>query len=343
MDAIFNLSVEQLAAAIETYRAAGAAQEELDAIDALFHISVTQFKRSKPATAAAIGYHEDNLWKLFTGRYTGSLGNVREAVEALQYRLANSVQHRFVDTPVTEQIFQALNHARAMNAFVVILGDTGTSKTASMEEWTRRNNHGRTVYVKLPENASYYRLLELVAKASGVGTAQPSDDRRARIIRHMNRRRTLILDEAGHLYSRKRPDPRAFDFIKCLLDDTHCGLVMATTYYYWDLITTGPLHEHFEQLVGRVDFTLRIPRGRVFKGEIDAICRAYCDTPDPLMLSQSADAAKVGDGRLRSLFQTLDTAVQHAKRLGEPLAGKHMKAVSDWLASGGVWDSIPTV
>jgi hypothetical protein len=109
------------------------------------------------------------------------------------------------------------------------------------------------------------------------------------------------------------------------------------TYYYWRLITTGPLREHFHQLIGRVDFTLRIPEGKVFRAEIEAACKAFCPQPDPLMLKQAAIAAQVGEGRLRALFKALKTAANHAKRMNQPFCGKHLQAVVDWRNRGGVW------
>jgi len=340
---MMNVSIEQMQTACRKYREGGATEEQAQLIEWAYHYCCTELERSKSRLADAVGYHEQNLWKLFMGTYEGSIDNVCDALESARIRALTIVSTGFVETPVTRKIWEACDYAARMNAMVVIRGQTGRSKTIAAREWCRRNNHGRAVYYECEENTTYARLLAGVAGAMSISRNRTSAMYRHSIERQVSRRNTIVIDEAGHLCSARRSDTRAFDFLRAIHDARHCGVVLIFTDYYWDLVTTGKMSGFFEQFLGRIAYQLAVPQDTIFAGEVNAVCRAFCERPDDLMLREAAKIASGNDGKIRTLFQHLQNASTYARGKNESLSGKHLRMARIWRDTGGDWSQLTTV
>ena len=344
---LLNVSAEQMHAALEVYREQGATAEQLQLVEWAFVHCLQDLGRSRTALARELGYDATNVWKLFMGRYEGSIANVADAIAAARERARRRVSVGFVETPVTRRIAEAIDYAHTMSAMVVIRGDTGRSKTATAGMWHSEHNHGTSFYCELEERMTYARFLRKVARAMGASASGSSDGYRAYVERRLGRNRTLIVDEAGHLYNERRPDPSAFDFLRTVHDQTHCGLVLIFTLPYWSTITRGRIAPFFEQFLGRVSYELEIPADTVFAEEVDAICAEFCRRagcePDAALLKQAAQIAAEHRGRLRTLVSTLEHAVVYARQTGKPLGGKTLKAARAWRDAGGDWSKLTTI
>ena len=98
----------------------------------------------------------------------------------------------FVMTPTKETIFNFVDKKRApdrVNKFGMVVGHTGTQKTATLKEYCRRNNHGAVVRVEAPETASHTQFITDLAEKYGC-SRQAAWDRKRNTIRHsVNERR----------------------------------------------------------------------------------------------------------------------------------------------------------
>jgi hypothetical protein len=253
-----TITTDQLALALEEYRKAGATEDQLQLVEWFYHYSCGPLDRSKRRMAAELGYHWNNVWQVLTARYTGSLANVCESIAAMKLRVLTKVQVPFVETPITRRIFEACDYAKAMNAFVVIRGETGRSKSESLREWARQNNHGRSIYVECEERMSYRRFLSLIARSVSLSANRSARGIRSGLDLHLGRRHTLIIDEAGHLYNPRHPDTAAFDFLRAIHDTRNVGIVLCFTNHYWDEIAHG------RQVVDKKDCVRAVAVGPVF-------------------------------------------------------------------------------
>jgi DNA transposition AAA+ family ATPase len=227
-----------------------------------------------------------------------------------------------------------------MNALVVVRGETGRSKSESLHEWCRQNNHGRSIYVECEERMSYHRFLSLIARSVSLSSQHSVNGFRAGLSRHLGRRHTLVIDEAGHLFNPRRPDTAGFDFIRSIHDHQHVGVVLCFTQHYWDSLAHGRLSGFFEQFIGRVSYHVAIKPGVVYQEEVDAVCRAFVPEPDHAFLRIASEIAKANDGKLRALFRDLANAAKYAKSVGEELAAKHLRHAREWRESAGEWSEL---
>lgn len=344
---VLNVSVDQMHAALDVYRGQGLTQTQLKLIEWAFIHCTRSLGRSKAKLADELGFDPTNVWKIFMGRYEGSMENVCTAIAAMQKRCRESVRLGFVRTPVTDRIYEAIDYAHTMGEIVVIRGDTGRGKSLTGNLYHSEHNHGSTFYVELEERSTYARAMRSIGLAMGANTSGSSDTYRNYIERRLGRNRTLILDEAGHLYNPKRPDPAAFDFLRHVQGKRHCGLVLIFTLPYWYSIVNGPIAGYFEQFLGRVGCEVEIPPGTIFQEEIDAICGQFCRQtgcdPEPALIAQATRIATAARGRVRALVSALEQAVIYARRHGTQLDARALKSAIAIREQGGSWDNLTKV
>jgi hypothetical protein len=284
--------------------------------------------------AEAIGMDATVPLRLFRGQYP-SLGPVVERIRLLRAKMAGRPGN-MIETPVTKRIFEALTYARNTASMVVVRGETGRGKTYAAKEWARRNNHGRTIYVRCPSGCTRAKLVRQVAKALGFGTrGKATAGLEDQVTSHFDGRRTLIVDEAGHLVptsGRKAKD--LLDFLRDLHDICESGVVLIFTSVYWDEIRTGPLAAFFEQFVGRIAYDLHIPEGRILPEEVAAIVAGH-EFPESAVPLAAKIAAE--EGKLRQLFRDLANARTIAEKAGKEPSLAALQMAREWRHKGGVW------
>lgn len=341
---ILNVSADQMHAALEVYRGQGLTEKQLKLIEWTFIHCSQSLGRSRSRLADELGFDVTNVWKIFMGRYEGSMDNVCAAMEAMQKRCRETVRLGFVRTPVTERIYQAIDYAHTMGEIVVVRGDTGRGKSLTGGLYHSEHNHGSTFFVELEERTTYARAVRSIAIAMGANRDGTSRTYRAYIERRLGRNKTLIIDEAGHLYNPKRPDPASFDFLRNVQDKRHCGLVLIFTLPYWYSIVNGPMAGYFEQFLGRVGCEVEIPPGVIFREEIDAICGQFCRQtgcdPEPALIAEATRVAKAARGRIRALVSALQQAVIYARSQDAPLNARALRSAIAIRERGGSWDKL---
>lgn len=297
--------------------------------------SVDELGLDKDRICEALGYDETTVYRLFAGKYDGGLERIAEAIQALRTRVAGRVSS-LIETPVTRRIFEALDYARNTGSMVLVRGESGRGKTYCVREWSRRNNHGRTIYVRCPSGCTRAALVREVALASGFGIAgKKTTLLEAQIRSSFDRRRTLIVDEAGHLVPGNGSNARQLlEFLRDIHDMCESGVVMIFTSVYWDQICEGPLAPFFDQFIGRKRYEVHIPEGTIFREEVEAIVRGYGFSEDAIPVA--AEIARER-GKLRMLFGDLANARVIAERQSLPRDAKTLRLARKWRQSGGAW------
>lgn len=259
-----------------------------------------------------------------------ALDKLREEIEAIRSNqrveaLRGKVP--FVSTTVWESIRDAIDlraDSARINKWVIIVGHTGSQKTACLSEFQRQRNHGRTRKIEAPENGTFSELLALIARSCGFATSSNSAAAmRAKIFQVFGAgtaaeraRRILIVDNAQRLWDRKADsDQQAFTFLQRLQDETGCTMVLSITPLFERLLVAGMIEGWFEQIEGRSGGRrawLRLPEYPPAE-DVLAIAKAFGLT-DAKASQKQLVAISREPGRIRRLFEDLQE--------GKLLAGK---------------------
>ena len=214
-----------------------------------------------------------------------------------------------------------------VNKFGIVVGHTGTQKTAALKEYCRNNNHGLCVHLDAPAKASLNELISDLAERYD-GTRQESVRKQQNVIwKAVNDRKTIVVENAQRLYdARYGANQPVFNFLQKLQDDTGCTIIITITPVFETTLTAGLAAGYFEQFIGRaggVKKFLRLPKYAPAE-DILKICAAFgLQEPDKhldYLIKISREA-----GLIRILFDALQDAKVDAEAAGEPLTINHVR------------------
>jgi hypothetical protein len=276
--------------------------------------------------------HDRTTWsKIFRGRYNRdqvgrplpnpiiSVESFRQHVTALRTNTrAEQLRGKvpFCDTSVAVEIFDYCDLKRSpdrVNRFGIIVGATGSGKTAAFKEYVRRNNHGATRWVEAPFNGSTIDLVTSLAVSGGYGAQNPFEKKRRFLVDSLDESKLLIIDNAQDLYKIQANDQPAFTFLRTLQDTTGCAIVLSITPIFEQRLRVEMIRGYWEQFEGRSGGRrnwLRLPE--------------YPPDDDCVMIAKTFGVVDAGKyrkelasiarepGRIRYYFEVLQTAKQLA-------------------------------
>lgn len=233
----------------------------------------------------------------------------------------------FVETTVWHEIeaeIQKRRESARVNKWGMVIGHTGSQKSACFREFRGRHNHGQTVLVEAPERGSFGEFLRVVSRAYGLGSKANTTDMRAHIFRALGggtlaerARRCLIVDNAQELWlgGDRETDQPAFTFLRRLQDTTGCTIILSITPLFERRLVAGMIEGWFEQVEGRSGGRrnwLRLPEWAP-KEDVELIAKAF-GLRDVKRHLDVLTAISREPGRIRRLFEDLQE--------GKLLAGK---------------------
>jgi len=240
----------------------------------------------------------------------------------------------FVHTTVAKSIWHYIDTKRSPDRvckFGVLVGETGSQKTASLREYCRLNNHGSCVWVDAPETPSMGKFKGDLAARYGASLELSIPRKEAAIRRAVNERRTIIVENVQRLYdARYEGNQVIFSYLLKLQEDTGCTVIISFTPTFAATFSASRAKGFFEQFEGRAGGSatfLRLPE--------------YPPEEDVLMIAEAfrlKEARKHEDylvalsrepGRIRILFETLQSARIRSERKSEPLTINHVKSVRE--------------
>jgi len=339
-----NLSLEQMQDGLGVYLADGrAGDREQELIDWLWRYAHQELDGDPDRLAERLGADWTTVYKVWAGKYEAGLNNFCEKVEILRRRVAEGHVSRFVDTPITRNIWAGLDYARDMATGVLICGPTGSSKTETAKEWARQNNHGRTIYVRVESKCTKAKLVFAIAKAMGNKTRKKDTAAVERMIaKGMGPRKILILDEAGHIVpTRRRSGETPLEYVRDLQDETGCAVAVIVTDCYWEAMLHGPQADILEQFVGRMSYRVVVPKETLYREEVAKMIRLYGGVePTRKIYDLAVRITKASEGRLRTLCEDLRKAALSAKGMGTEMEFLHLDKAREFREMGGNWDGV---
>lgn len=246
----------RLTVSIDTVKLAIAdlSQSEQDLIVWLFRVSKER-EWSTAQVGERIGYSSTTISRLFSGTYEGSRTKVLKSIASFRREFEQGVQANsdFVETSLTKRIFQACDFALASNSVVFLWGESQIGKSKALTEYRRRNNHGQTIYVRLPASGGILMVAQEIAKAVGLSPKGCFTNLRQRLMKSFDDGNLLIIDEAhqAFLTYQKGSALKVLEFIREIHDRTGCGLVMTGTNVWRHEIEGGAEKKVLAQLRNR--------------------------------------------------------------------------------------------
>ena len=279
------------------------------------------------AAAEAIRYDSTTVYRVMRGQYEGNLDAVCDAVEGYKKiveQRAGLAKTAFVETETARRIWKICDAARAHQSIAMIFGDSQLGKTFALTEYTRRNNHGATRYVRLPAAAGIQMACKVFAEACGLSHKCSCEAMRERVLNALDENTLLIVDELHLTFNTygTRPCIATLEMIREIHDRTQCGMVLCGTNVARKEIEAGQHKLLLEQLRRRSFFRLNLP-AIPYKKDLLAIAAAYhLDAP-------AGDAEKMVDeiihaSGLKAYVSYLRAGTKLAARRKQTFAWSHV-------------------
>lgn len=217
-----------------------------------FFAEVARRGLSDAQAAEAIGMSATTISRVRRGIYEGDLTAVADKA-ALALRLwqeRGSRQRFLVETSIAKKVFTACDFSLNRQTPVIITGESQLGKTTALEEYAHRSD-AIVRYVRIPAATNLPGFMEELADALGM-VAKPGE-RRRRILRALNDRTLLVVDEIHELVhtTSREQTKRICESISELFDRTRCGLVLCGTELAETDLLQGPDAGALAQIVRR--------------------------------------------------------------------------------------------
>lgn len=255
-------------------------------------------------------------------REDARLGEVRGRVPFIETEIARSINCFLDDRRVPDRL----------NKFGVIVGETGTGKTAVYKEYVRRSPTNLVAWVEAPENGSLLELNSQIARRFGVNLDNLSVRMRVRLLEVINDRRCIIVDNAQDLLHHRRGQTQqqqpAFSWLRRLQDETGCTIILSLTPSGEKQLFEAFLRGYFEQFEGRAGGRRSFLRLPAYPPEEDVLALAKgvgvrdVERHQDYLVKLSRER-----GRLRAMFEVLQEAKVRAEEEKKPLTIGLIKAV----------------
>lgn len=234
--------------------------------------------------ADALAVSPTTVHRLFNGSYGAAYDGIVAAVARFKKVADERAKRRqigFIETTAWGKISRVCNAALYDNMPAFIYGASQIGKTACLQEFARRNNHGTTRYIRMPSSPTFQYFLKTVAEACYISTRQNHDILRRRIMDALDSRNLLIVDEVHQAMctASENAARKVIEFLREIYDRTGCGIVLCGTKVFRDEFERGRQALIFDQFRRRGMLELTLP-DTPSKADINKIAKAF-DLPPP--------------------------------------------------------------
>src|SRR5207244_3762171 len=105
----------------------------------------------------------------------------------------------FVETSIWRLVSKVCEETRIMQILSFIYGASQIGKTECLQEYERRNNSGRTTYLRVPACGGVQSLMKALAEACYVSPKSSFEGLKKRVFNAFDHSKLLLIDEA-HLF-----------------------------------------------------------------------------------------------------------------------------------------------
>lgn len=235
----------------------------------------------------------------------------------------------YVQTTSGSSMMDFMDRLRAsdrVNKFGVIVGPTGSQKSATFAEYALRINHGTIRHVECPENGAMAEFTTVLSTAFGFSKANATCQKRSMLLECVKPHHCLILDNAQDLWRDNDSKQPAFSFLRRLQDVAGCTVILSITNTFERQLMGGLIKGYFEQFEGRSGGRRKWLRLPEYAPEEDVlmIAKAFGLAEHQRHLKTLVEISRE-PGRIRRLFEDLQEAKILANADGAKLTIEHIR------------------
>lgn len=239
-----------------------------------------------PEFAAEVGVDRTTVWRIITGKYLDNATKERLPISdkliramrefrRLATERAQETRSGVVETPTLKKIWQACDLARESRSPVFLIGPSHIGKTWALTEYTQRNNHGHTVYVRLAAASGLMGMVRSIAEALGISDRSATPQLVDRIKRALKSRPNtlLIFDEVHQLQHTYRKESffACLEVLREIYDVSGVGMILCGTELLFTKVKNN--RSDLEQLIRRGVHKVILPEMPT-AGDVAAIAKA---------------------------------------------------------------------
>lgn len=237
----------------------------------------------------------------------------------------------FIMTSVAQSMFDFVDTKRSLNRanrFGIIVGPTGSGKTAAGKEYTRQRNHGTTSWMEAPAGGTLAEFASRMSLTMGLAVNTSLHKKRAHIMRATKESKCWWIDNAQDLWRQGTHDVPSFTFLRQLQDETNCTVILSITPTFETELVNGMLNSYWEQFIGRSGGTRKWLRLPDYPPEDDvlSIAQAFGLKDAQRHLKKLLGISRE-PGRIRVLFDDLQDAKRLSTARKEPFTIAHVEEV----------------
>jgi DNA transposition AAA+ family ATPase len=204
------------------------------------------------------------VYRLLHGRYGAGYGNLVAQIQRYRKIAEERAKRKdigFIETSTWRKISVVCRGARYDSMPAYIYGASQIGKTACLEEYARRNNHGQTRYVRMPGIPTFVKIVNLLSEACYISSKNPLAQLERRLMRAIDDRTLVIFDEFHEVFvsCNDLVARRIVEFIREVYDRTHCGIVICGTKVVRDELEKGRQSMVWDQFRRRGMVELMLP------------------------------------------------------------------------------------
>jgi len=277
---------------------------------------------------ALIGYDGGNVSKIFHCKYEGDLGAVVKAIERyrkLAAERASVNRAPYIETRLYRDIEECCQAALIYKKIVYIHGESQVGKTAALDHYCEKHNHGETIKVEMPVGGGLSAFCGALAARLRMNPDANAVAIQANITRSITERNLLIIDEAARLFQARAyrgQSLRTLDFIRALHDTTGCGVVLCGTNIFRDQMEDRAMAKFLNQFNRRCLLRRQLP-DTPSRADLNAFARHYALAPaggDALALQNAVVTAH----GLGVWLTTLTAASRNATKQKKEMTWEHV-------------------
>lgn len=257
----------------------GATPDQVDTVLWLLNYGRTEKLGSISALAKRLNVSGTTISRVFAGKYGADLASICSDIEHFRNlaaeRRAFGQQVIVRDLRVVQDITAFCDLARASQTMALLWGPNQSGKTWAIERiYAPANNHGRTIFVRMPVGGGTRLFLEEVLKACGISERKSYGEMKQRVFRYFDPQTLLIIDEFHQAMIGRTLRTTTIESVREIHDKTGCGVVLCGTDVLPDMIADP----RFKKLLGQTDnrgVLRRLIPATPYKEDVAAICKAY--------------------------------------------------------------------
>jgi DNA transposition AAA+ family ATPase len=271
----------------EKLERSGATTEEVSSALWFLDYAKTNKLPTFKALGNIIGRDASTVSKLFSGSYGAEIGAVIQKIDRARAMFAERAgfgARPVVQTSVMEEVKTLCDLARSSQTIAFLHGPNQSGKTTAAETYTKANNHGRTIFVRMRSGGGTKIFLADLLAACGVRDNLSYHDMRDRALRFFgyhgplvprgNSDMLLIIDEVHQAMIGRSIRTVTMELIREIHDLCGIGVVLIGTDVLPEMILDARFSRLLGQIANRGVLRRRIPAEPSDK-DVRLICQGY--------------------------------------------------------------------